>query len=265
MGGKIPRNLKTKVIRQWLHGLTREIIAKEGDIGAGTVTAIIQDARRQEEYNDIDLLRPVSVKLKEEGLELPLLGFAIRLRMIMQENGITEEQIELIVQGFATQCLRHNISLDKLFQSGREALYLEEKFGVSVEKIPEYIIQGEKTIGRLEDQRQEILRQERQAREERDTIVAELERYGKEIPSIKRIKELETELDKAKKLNENYETWNRGLTKELADARHEAATLEGDGIDINARWKDTTSRLSLCLNELDKLKKKNRQINQSLH
>lgn len=123
MGGKIPRNLKTKVIRQWLHGLTREIIAKESDIGAGTVTAIIQDARRQEEYNDIDLLRPVSVKLKEEGLELPLLGFAIRLKMIMKENGITEEQIEPIIQDLATQCLRQNISFDKLFQSGREALY----------------------------------------------------------------------------------------------------------------------------------------------
>jgi hypothetical protein len=71
-----------------------------------------------------------------------------------------------------------------------------------------------------------------QAREERDTIVDELERYGKEIPSFKRIKELETELDKAKKLNEHYETSNRGLTKELADARREAASLEDDGLLI---------------------------------
>jgi hypothetical protein len=42
--------------------------------------------------------------------------------------------------------------------------------------------------------------------QERDTIVAELEKYGKEIPSIKRIKQLETELNEAKKLNEQYET-----------------------------------------------------------
>ena len=46
MGGKIPKNIKEKVIRQWLHGLTRERIAREDDIGAGTVTAIIQEARR---------------------------------------------------------------------------------------------------------------------------------------------------------------------------------------------------------------------------
>ena len=74
-------------------------------------------------------------------------------------------------------------------------MYLEEKFGIPIEKIPEYIIQGKKTLDSLEDQRQEILRKKLQAREELDTIVAELEKYGKEIPSIKRIKELERELD----------------------------------------------------------------------
>jgi DNA-directed RNA polymerase specialized sigma24 family protein len=47
LGGKIPKNIKEKVIRQWLHGLTRERIAREDDIGAGTVTAIIQEARKQ--------------------------------------------------------------------------------------------------------------------------------------------------------------------------------------------------------------------------
>ncbi|HKG86859.1 MAG TPA: hypothetical protein VKA95_00930 [Nitrososphaeraceae archaeon] len=58
---------------------------KENDIGAGTVTAIIQEARKQEEYNNIDLLRQVSVRIKEEGLELPLLGFVIRLKKIMAD------------------------------------------------------------------------------------------------------------------------------------------------------------------------------------
>jgi hypothetical protein len=112
LGGKIPRNIKEKVIRQWLHGLTRENIVKEDDIGAGTVTAIIQEVRKQEEYNDIDLLRQVSVRLKEEELKLPLLAFAIRLKKIMEENGINEDQIKPIIQDFAAYCLRHNISYD---------------------------------------------------------------------------------------------------------------------------------------------------------
>jgi hypothetical protein len=115
---------------------------------------------KQEEYYDIDLLREVSRKLKEEGLDLPSLGFAIRLRRIMEENVINENQIEPIIQEFATHCLRYQIPYDTVIKVGREALYLEQKYETPIERIPEYIIQGKHTIDRLEDQRQEIIRQE---------------------------------------------------------------------------------------------------------
>jgi hypothetical protein len=41
-----------------------------------------------------------------------------------------------------------DLTFDKVFESGYEALNLAYKFGVqdSVEKIPEFIIQGKKTI-----------------------------------------------------------------------------------------------------------------------
>jgi hypothetical protein len=146
MGGVISRNIKVKVIRQWLDGMTRENIHKENGIATGTVTAIIQEARKQDEYQDIDLLRQVSLKLKEEGLELPELGFAVRLKRIRKENGINENQIESIIQDFAAYGLRHNVSYDTVIKVGREALYLEEKFEVPIEKIPEYIIEAKKTI-----------------------------------------------------------------------------------------------------------------------
>jgi chromosome segregation ATPase len=83
------------------------------------------------------------------------------------------------------------------------------------------------------------------------------------MPSIQRIKELETELDEAKKLLEQYERNIIRLTKELNDARLEAMPIDADGREIHARWKDTASRPTICRNELDKERKKNRQINQS--
>ncbi|HKG87065.1 MAG TPA: hypothetical protein VKA95_01975 [Nitrososphaeraceae archaeon] len=263
MGGRIPRNLKEKVIRQWLDGLTRERIANEDDIGTGTVTSIIQEARKEEEYNDIDLLREGAVRLKEEGTGLPSLAFAIRLKRIMEDNDINEDQIEPIIQDFATYSLRYQIPYDTIIKIGREALYLEQKFGLPIEKIPEYIIQGKRTIDRLEDQRLEILRQTQHAREDRDAVrqkcdafVAELEKYGKEIPSVQRIKELENELAETKETNKQYEISNRVLTKELNDARLEATRLEGEVIEADARLKDKAWRLSTCQNELSK-----RQIN----
>jgi hypothetical protein len=244
MGGIIPRNIKEKVIRQWLDGLTRESIAKENDIGAGTVTGIIQEARIKEEYQDIDLLRQVSLKSKEEGLELPELGFAIRLKRIMEENGINEDQIESIIQDIATYCLRQNVSYDTVIKSGREALYLEEKYRVPIEKIPEHIIKAKKTLDNLEDERQE--------------------KHGKEIPSIVRIRELVTKLDEANKQNEYYEKGIKALTKKLDIASQQALRLEADIIELDARWKDAASRLLLCRAKGDELRNKNLALRQCL-
>jgi uncharacterized protein YaaN involved in tellurite resistance len=67
----------------------------------------------------------------------------------------------------------------------------------------------------LEDQRQEILRKKQQAREELDTIVAELEKYGKEIPLIEHIKELERELDETKRSEKSYKTYCRRLEQDV--------------------------------------------------
>jgi DNA-binding CsgD family transcriptional regulator len=51
----IPKSIKQRVIKQWLQGMSRDEIAKNNDIGAGTVSAIIKDDKQ--EIPDIDLLR----------------------------------------------------------------------------------------------------------------------------------------------------------------------------------------------------------------
>jgi hypothetical protein len=53
MPGKIPKLIRERVINQWLLGTSRDQIAKDNDIGAGTVSAIIKDAKQ--EIPDIDL------------------------------------------------------------------------------------------------------------------------------------------------------------------------------------------------------------------
>ena len=133
---------------------------------------------------------------------------------------INEDQIEPIIQDFATYSIRYKIPYDTIIKIGREALYLEQKYGVPIEKIPEYITQGKETIDRLEDQRQEILRQKQQAREELDakrreldTIARNFEKYREEIPLIQRIMELQNELAEVKEIN-------RKLGKDLYILEH---------------------------------------------
>ena len=54
MPAKIPKSIREQVIKQWLQGMSRDEIAKNNDIGAGTVSAIIKDIK-QKDIPDIDL------------------------------------------------------------------------------------------------------------------------------------------------------------------------------------------------------------------
>ena len=47
MVAKIPQSIKTKVLNEWLQGFTRNKIAENNGIGAGTVTDIHQQARKR--------------------------------------------------------------------------------------------------------------------------------------------------------------------------------------------------------------------------
>ena len=70
MPAKIPKSIRERVIKQWLQGVSRDEIAKNNDIGAGTVTAIIKDAKQ--EIHDIDLLRAMALVRKKHDLNLPV-------------------------------------------------------------------------------------------------------------------------------------------------------------------------------------------------
>ena len=90
METKVPKSIKQQVIRQWLQGISRDQIAKDNDIGAGTVSAIIKDIR-QNDIPDIDLLREVALLLKNEDLDLLLLASSIRIKKKADDMDLSKD------------------------------------------------------------------------------------------------------------------------------------------------------------------------------
>lgn len=87
------------MIREFLNGLTRDDIANNNQIGAGTVSAIIKECREVDP--DFDLLREVAVNLRRNSLNVGDFASAIRLRTKMIEWGLIDDpQIEDLVEGY---------------------------------------------------------------------------------------------------------------------------------------------------------------------
>lgn len=81
MGGNIPRPIKVEVNRKWPQGKSRDQIAKEVGIGAGTVSSIINECTQND--SEFDRMRQVAVKMKNEGYTVESFACLVRIREIL--------------------------------------------------------------------------------------------------------------------------------------------------------------------------------------
>jgi len=65
MPAAIDAQVKKQVINQWLSGDSRDRIAADNNIGAGTVSNIINEWKKGVEDSDYDSLRELTVPLKK--------------------------------------------------------------------------------------------------------------------------------------------------------------------------------------------------------
>jgi hypothetical protein len=94
MGRRIPEPIRRKVLREWLEGLPRKQIAKDNQIGTGTVSEIINAIKEKDSEVRIDVLRETAVMLRREDLNIDTLSESIHLKRLLDEIGLKEEKLE---------------------------------------------------------------------------------------------------------------------------------------------------------------------------
>jgi transcriptional regulator with XRE-family HTH domain len=140
-------NKSTKIYKATSHqtmasGFSRDQIAKDNDIGAGTVSAIIKDIR-QNDIPDIDLLREVALLLKKEDLDLFLLASSIRIKKKADDMELSEDQMESFIENINIHCFKRGLKAEEFINIISKAVALSDNLGMPVDQLPNYIIQKE--------------------------------------------------------------------------------------------------------------------------
>jgi hypothetical protein len=89
--------IKRRVIQQWLSGESRDKIASDLQIGAGTVSGIVSDFQKNLQGSDIDSVRELAIDAKRQGLNLSELASHFRLYNYFIKSGAAEEDIESFI------------------------------------------------------------------------------------------------------------------------------------------------------------------------
>jgi len=188
MGGKIPEPIRREVISQWLHGKTRDLIAKDNSIGTGTVSEIINQYRQRD--SDFDLMRQVALTLKDQQTDLRSFSAAIRLRRILEEAGLSEDDIESLIVNAEVYCFKHEMDPTKFFDIVDNVYTFSNKNRISLDEIPQYIIQQEKRLEQLKQELEDTQMNKDQALQDYNITIRDLDEYRKNRPLIDRLLEL---------------------------------------------------------------------------
>lgn len=231
MGGKIPTIIKRNVLRGWLLGYSRDSIAKNNNIGKGTVTGIIKEAKN--EIPDIDLLREVAALLKKSNLNISNFASSIRLKNILDELKITEDEAISLLEEIKIHCFKANVSEKEFISKIDEISIIAKNFKVSIFDIPHVLSQKRKDIDSLNGELKDLERQIKRKIWEYAITVDDLEAYKRERPLNEEIKKLRRKLNaKAKEIFSLRKDISKYKVKVLEND-YTTSVPEGELIELN--------------------------------
>ena len=196
----IPEMIKSRVIVQWLQGLSRDAMARDNNISTGAVSNIINEWTNALGKYETDALRELAKSLKIAELSPAQCAIGFRTMKILSEHGIDGETAEHFISDTYKKCKDAGVTPSKI------VTYIEElnKFSdqVRLSEIEDYINQktakkGEldKEVRELKDQISTLEEQKSELEKSRDLV---LEQKKKATEEMKSFFDAKQELDKHK-------------------------------------------------------------------
>ena len=147
MPAAIDTQVKKQVIKQYLSGDSRDRIAADNGIGAGTVSNIINELKKGVEDSDYDSVRELAVYSKKEGFDLSRLASSIRLNNYIQKIGANQDQIEPFIAN-----LVNTPEPEKLIDVANQVVHLSRSESIPLGELEDHVKHQEEEKQRLEEE-----------------------------------------------------------------------------------------------------------------
>jgi hypothetical protein len=135
MPSAIDESIKRKVIQQWITGESRDKIAAENKIGAGTVSSIISNYKVGFETLDFDSIRQLALEIRKQGLNWSDLASHFRLYNYFIKSGAAEEKIE----SFIDMVHHTDISSEKVIEFVNELFNISKLESIPLDQVSGYV------------------------------------------------------------------------------------------------------------------------------
>jgi hypothetical protein len=127
--------IKRRVIQQWISGESRDKIAAENNLGAGTVTSIVSNYKVGLETLDFDSIRQLALEARKQGLNWSDLASHFRLYNYFIKSGAAEDKIE----SFITKVSSDDVSPERVIGLVYELHELSKSESIPLDQVSGHI------------------------------------------------------------------------------------------------------------------------------
>ena len=148
MGKRIPNEIKNKVLDSWLFGIPSDVIATCNGIGYGSVYRIIESFKSK--IPDLDVLRAVAVRIKQEGLSLNDVASGIRIKNFLEQMGSSEIEMERLLTEIDIHSFKTNQTFSDFVKEIHEIHRFASGLGISIHQVYDYVEHKKKELRTLQ-------------------------------------------------------------------------------------------------------------------
>src|ERR687888_1678868 len=135
MPAPIDEIVKRRVVQLWLAGEAREKIIADNDIGAGTISIIVDEYKNGLDNFDLDSFRELTLEAKKRGMSPSDLASFFRLYNFFRGSGAKENEVESLI----TNINSGYITPGKAIELVNQIYEISKSESVSPDQLPDYI------------------------------------------------------------------------------------------------------------------------------
>ena len=133
----LDKSVKDQVRKLWFSGETRKNIAAECQIGAGSVTNIVNQGMKGLGESDLEWIRELAVQLKKEGTTLAEFASIYRRHNYIKNLGASEEHIESLISNLLEGA--RSLPQEKTVDLLNQLFELSESESIPPTEVPSYV------------------------------------------------------------------------------------------------------------------------------
>jgi hypothetical protein len=137
----IPKELREKVIREYLKGKYGNEIAKYLGLGKGTVSNIILEWKSKLDAYEPESIRELALEMRRAGITPRDCVERLRLINKMKEFEMNEDDFAELIEGIQAKAIQKGVPAEKCGESVSQLFKIAERESVSPEEVPNYVMQ----------------------------------------------------------------------------------------------------------------------------